>query len=205
MRTLIHIFIILLSNPIYAETIYVNLSANGANNGTSWQDAHTDLHDALEESLTGDTIWVAAGTYFPSSIGDRNAYFELKNGVKLMGGFDGTESQWSERDWASHPTILSGDIGLPGDSTDNSYTILFIGTSDTTTLADGLTFMLGNANGTAVFDRDRVRAGGALYIMGENSFAYPRIWNCRFENNYALKFGGAAYVNGVNGSDPNDV
>jgi SprB repeat/Chlamydia polymorphic membrane protein (Chlamydia_PMP) repeat len=202
MRTALYTFLVFLfiSNPSYGKIIYVNHLAVGANDGTDWQDAHPDLHDALSEALPGDTIWVAEGTYYPSQAGDRAAYFELKNGVKLMGGFAGTETELSERDWLAHPTTLSGDLGVPNDSTDNSYTILYIGTSDTTTLVDGLTFVRGNADGPAVFDRNLVRAGGALYIMGENSYAYPRIWNCRFEHNYALKFGGAAYVNGVNGS-----
>ncbi|TAK34539.1 MAG: hypothetical protein EPO28_15865, partial [Saprospiraceae bacterium] len=202
MRTSIYSFLVLflIANPIFGHIIYVNHLAGGANDGTNWQDAYHDPHDALSEALSGDTIWVAEGIYYPSLSGDKGAYFELKNGVKLMGGFAGTETLLNERDWAAHPTILSGDIGLPGDSTDNSYTILYIGASDTTTLVDGLTFVRGNADGPAVFDRNLVRSGGALYIMGENSYAYPRIWNCRFEHNYALKFGGAAYVNGVNGS-----
>ena len=52
------------SLPLSGTTLYVNASATGANNGTSWTDAYTDLQDALDNNCAGVTeIWVAAGTY----------------------------------------------------------------------------------------------------------------------------------------------
>lgn len=63
--------------------LYVKSNASGANNGTSWADAYTNLQSALSIVSSGDEIWVAAGTY--SSI-------TLKNGVSVYGGFAGTET-----------------------------------------------------------------------------------------------------------------
>ncbi len=56
------------------KRIYVNAVAAGANNGTTWVDAYTDLQRALDdaEKSIGDgaatqaEIWVAGGTYKPS-------------------------------------------------------------------------------------------------------------------------------------------
>ena len=45
---------------------YVNINATGANNGSSWTDAFTDLHDATFNIPSGE-IWVAQGTYTPTN------------------------------------------------------------------------------------------------------------------------------------------
>ncbi len=179
-----------------AQVIYVNQAATGSNNGTNWQNAYTDLHGALQAATTGDTVWVAQGIYFPTTGTDRNLRFELPDGVVLAGGFAGTEISFGQRDWQANETILSGDIGVENDSTDNSYTILFIGASDTTTVVDGFVFQRGTANSDTGGFTNPARCGGAIYIMGEDSYAYPRIRNCRFEHNYAEYYGGAVYVNG---------
>ena len=44
--------------------IYVDAAAtNGANNGSSWSDAYTDLQAALDAAAENAEIRVAAGTY----------------------------------------------------------------------------------------------------------------------------------------------
>ncbi|MBK9017855.1 MAG: hypothetical protein IPM82_29570 [Saprospiraceae bacterium] len=159
--------------------IHVNLNVQGGNqDGTSWPDAFSDLQDAIAVAAYGKEIWIAQGTYYPTSGSSRNAYFEMKNGVKLYGGFKGVEHTVNERDWQANETILSGDIGVPGDSLDNSYTILYIETADTTTIVDGLVFRHGNANRTNVSASHHGGSGGAIFIKPENSYSYPVIRNC---------------------------
>ncbi len=46
--------------------IFVDTSADGLNDGTSWQDAFVDLQDALVAADSGDEIWVAAGYHVDS-------------------------------------------------------------------------------------------------------------------------------------------
>ncbi|MBI1225410.1 MAG: DUF5123 domain-containing protein [Bacteroidetes bacterium] len=174
---------------------YVNTNVQGGNDdGTSWANAYLDLQDALAASQYGDEIWVAQGTYYPTAGTDRNISFELKDGVKLYGGFVGNETQLSQRNWITNETILSGDIGMLGDSSDNSYTILFIGVSDTTTIVDGLIFKNGNADSPTSGGVLNKSNGAAIYISSDIYYAYPKILNCKFENNHAIKSGGAVYI-----------
>ena len=98
-----------LSMGISAQnTIYVNQQATGIDNGNSWTDAYSDLQSALAAAQANDQIWVAAGTYKPGTL-DTDT-FNIITGVKLLGGFNGTETTAEERNWAENPTILSGDL-----------------------------------------------------------------------------------------------
>lgn len=68
-------------NSLPAAVIYVNPSATGNNTGQSWGDAFIELQVALLMAEPGDEIWVAAGSYFPTTGADRYASFVLPNGV----------------------------------------------------------------------------------------------------------------------------
>ncbi|MFT6333951.1 MAG: hypothetical protein ACJATI_000683 [Halioglobus sp.] len=93
---------------------YVNGGATGANDGSSWADAYTDLTAALG-TATGD-LWIAAGTYNPAGA---DATFEVTSPLNIYGGFAGTEASLADR-VDGNTTILSGD--LAGDDTDNVFT-----------------------------------------------------------------------------------
>ena len=177
---------------------YVNSTALGGNNGTSWPDAFTDLQIALQTAQASDEIWVTEGTYLPTYNNNRDTSFNLPSGTKLYGGFAGTETDLNQRNWLIHPTILSGDIGVLGDSTDNAYTILFMENPDSLTVVDGLVFRFGNAGYTANDQEpaSRYRSGGAIYILADWE-AFVTVSNCRFERNCARNHGGAVYVNGA--------
>src|SRR5262249_14970416 len=111
--------------------IYVKASATGANDGSNWTNAYTSLQSALSVASNGAEIWVATGTYLPTSGTDRSASFTLKSGVAVYGGFAGTETLLSQRNWATNVAILSGDIATTGTSSDNSYHVV-IGATDAT-------------------------------------------------------------------------
>ena len=158
--------------------LYVDAGATGDNNGTSWTDAYTDLQDALTGSRVGDEIWVAEGAYRPTIGSDRTISFQPKSGAPVYGGFAGTESERSQRDPAANVTVLSGDIGTPGDSSDNSYHVLVGATGAT---LDGLTITGGNANGAGGWGN----GAGMLNIGVE-----PVLVNCIISNNTAVRGGG---------------
>ena len=175
---------------------HVNPTATGQNNGTNWVNAFTNLHDALVVAQDGDEVWVAQGVYHPSETGNRSMAFEQWSGVRLYGGFAGTETQLADRP-ADGKSILDGDIGTPGDSLDNSYNLVYLYHPDSTTLIDGFVFRNAVANNPDGTNGQPGLSGGALYIDGANSIAYPLIRNCAFENNTAQRDGGAVYVNGA--------
>ncbi len=185
--------------------LYVNASSNGQNTGGSWTDAFTNLHQALAIAQTGDEVWVAEGMYRPDTATNRDRSFILKSGVKLYGSFAGTEDSPTQRNIPGHPTVLSGNIGNLADSTDNSYTILYIAYPDTSTLLDGLNFRHGYAvSDTNFFNLSPVLSGGAVYILAKNGKALPVFAHCTFRDNVAKSRGGAIFVQGQNstGSTP---
>lgn len=94
--------------PLARGVVYVDASASGANDGTSWADAHTSLKTAVDTSPAASEIWVATGTYTPGA--SRADSFVLKEGMSLYGGFTSGMTSLAQRDWNANPTILSGEI-----------------------------------------------------------------------------------------------
>ncbi len=169
-------------------TIYVNLNATGSNNGTTWTDAYTSLQSALAAASSGDQIWIAQGTYYPSALEDagdpRSATFTLKSGVAIYGGFLGGELVLEERDWSAHEVTLSGDLGVQGSRADNAYHVVSASGVDSTAVLDGVTITLGNAD--LVSDTDAKGRGGGLFNQG----ASPTLSHVIFYTNTAYLGGG---------------
>ncbi len=196
------LFLVLIANNTNAQ-IFVNSSATGINDGTSWQDAYTTLHDALENYNANDTIWVSAGTYLPQmpsawTGADKNTFYIYQD-VKLYGGFNGTETTLDERDPVANVTILSGDLDgddvtddFDNNRADNVKNVMYIDTMVTTaTIIDGFTIMGGHADGdfNVLITND---VGAGIWSYGS-----PQISNCRFTQNYALNAGGGLFLFGT--------
>lgn len=119
-----------LAAPARAGVIHVDRQAAGTSTGASWTDAFTDLQDALAVAQSGDEVWVAEGAYTPASGGlDPKAVFVIPSGVRLYGGFAGSEVVLTQRDPALHVVTLSGDLlgddaQGPDHQADNSHRIL---------------------------------------------------------------------------------
>ncbi|HEX2971648.1 MAG TPA: right-handed parallel beta-helix repeat-containing protein, partial [Tepidisphaeraceae bacterium] len=99
--------------------VYVDGTARGANDGTSWADAYTSLQEAMQTAELEAVIWVAEGTYTPGTL--RTDAFQLRSRVAIYGGFPDGGGTWQQRNPAANPTILSGEIGNPATNLDNSY------------------------------------------------------------------------------------
>ncbi len=167
------------------NVIYVDKLAQGDKSGQSWNDGMTDLQAALTLAATCDIeqIWVANGTYYPTTTLDRSATFHLLNGVAIYGGFAGTETYLSERDTTAYPTILSGDIGIVGYSHDNSYHVVTGSGTDATAILDGFIITQGAANDGETCPN---ACGGGFY----NDNGSPTLSSLLFRKNSAIYGGG---------------
>ncbi|UPT69849.1 MAG: hypothetical protein M0D53_11980 [Flavobacterium sp. JAD_PAG50586_2] len=145
--------------------------------GTSWSTAKRDLQIAINTAASGDVIWVKSGTYYPTHdpfgsttpANNRDKTFTLKNGVKVYGGFSGTETQLNQRNWETNLTTLSGDLGVLNTLTDNAYHVVITVNLSSATLLDCVTITKGYATApnpsaitvnTRVIDRYK---GGGVY------------------------------------------
>jgi predicted outer membrane repeat protein len=181
----------------------VKATASGANNGTSWSDAYTDLQSALNDSSC-EQAWVAKGTYRPTSTNDRSASFQVRRGLSLFGGFAGNEARINPRS-ATNQTTLSGDIGTTGDVNDNSYHVVHLdGTTAAgsitaaTNVIDGFTITGGNANGAS--DIDRKGAGMLCNGSGSGHECSPWLNNLDIVANHAADWAGGAFFYGEGGN-----
>ena len=166
----------------YLAVIYVK--PDGTGNGSSWANAMggADFSAMLkwinrQNSGTAYEFRVAAGTYAQSET------LPLPKGVKLYGGFAGTETETiASRDIKTNETILSRDA-----SVDNiSIVTAEGGATSADTVLDGFTITGGT--GTHV--------GGSYYVGGGMVLdaSSPAIINCEFSNNNVPTAGGAVYM-----------
>ncbi|NBC19227.1 MAG: hypothetical protein GVY18_18130, partial [Bacteroidetes bacterium] len=205
--TFLFLLLAFAAGPVQAQ-IYVDADATGADDGTSWTDAYTDLQSALATATGSDEVWIAAGTYTPTGGTDRRASFRItgaQDGLKLYGGFAGSEALPEQRDPQTHVVTLSGDIGAPGDASDNSYHVVYldggqgVGDIGPSTVIDGLTIAHGRADRFVTNDN-----GGGLYCDGGGGQCSPTIRDVIFADNSASDAGGAlvAFGFGTIGSNP---
>lgn len=207
---MITIFILGIACTVAAgRTIYVDSDATGLNDGSSWENAYNFLQDALADSnssLKPVEIRVAQGNYrpdednkHPDGTGEREATFQLINGVTIKGGYAGFgQPDPNARDIEEHETILSGDLDgndvdvndpcdLLGEPTrfENSFHVITGTGTDETAILDGFTITGGNANGS---ERQNKRGGG-MY----NTNSGVTVLSCTFKWNFSLGWGGGIY------------
>ena len=125
------------------------------------------------------------GIYKPTRSTDRTVSFALEDGVSIYGGFAGTETLLAQRDPAHHITTLSGDIGMLGDASDNSYHVVTSSGLDASAVLDGFTITGGAASDSSAPNSE---GGGML-----NDASSPTLANLIFSGNSASDAGGGLY------------
>jgi predicted outer membrane repeat protein len=179
----------------WAQTrLYVDDDAPCPGDGLSWATAFCDLRDARDYAWAHpevEEIRVAHGTYYPDrGTGIRAETFELLSNLAFRGGYRGlTACDPNDPNEPNDPnyhnidaceTILSGEIGNPDVTTDNSYHVVTGTGTDATAIIDGFTITAGRADGSNPHNN-----GAGLINLGGS----PLIANCTFVDNYATNAG----------------
>ncbi|MEQ9375563.1 MAG: choice-of-anchor Q domain-containing protein [Imperialibacter sp.] len=182
-RVMVVITLLVVCSGAWAQKVHVDRNATGNGDGASWANAVTDLQSAIDLAATVANssnpvqVWVKADTYKPTTGTDRTIRFKIKNYVEMYGGFDGSESSLSQRDIGKNLTVISGDIGVLDDRTDNSQGLFLIDASvNGPIFFDG--FVIENA-----YDPSNVSTFG---IITPESGATPTsvtFSNCTFSSN----------------------
>ncbi|NJX16289.1 T9SS type A sorting domain-containing protein [Tamlana crocina] len=167
---------------------YVDANATGANDGSSWTDAFTNVTDALALTNLNDAVWVAKGTY---TLADKNTPIAVNTDeVDIIGGFAGTETTLADRDLTAihttNATIFTGDINgddIDGDfssnKTDNAERLFELRTSNVT--FDGIIF-------ENIYDTSQsggVEENGVIFIPNNLNANNLKIKNSIFRSNYS--------------------
>jgi len=129
--------------PLMAQqVVYVDASATGANDGSTWSDAYVNLQDAIDEANLNASadyeIQVAEGTYYPDDDNvaqidgitgpsegdhfsdDRSETFVIaRDNIMIHGGYP---SGGGERNPMDNRTVLSGDITQDDITDDHNIT-----------------------------------------------------------------------------------
>ncbi len=163
------------------NNLYVDHTATGMNDGSSWADAFTDLQAAMAVGL-GKTIHIAEGIYYPTSGTSRGAEFKIPSDATVLGGYS---SGGGTRDPELYVTELSGDIdGIAGFEGNSFHVVKLANVSNV--IVDGLTIRDGAATNTSSFARAR---GGGVYCIGST----VTFNDVKFRWNKAI-YGGACFA-----------
>jgi predicted outer membrane repeat protein len=182
------------------NTIYVNINATGANDGTSWINAFNKLQDALDLAMQCDkvdSIKIAQGNYIPTSNpfspNDPKKYcFHIANsGIKVSGGWDPDKNTQTGKE-----TVLNGDRGGNNIKSEFVNHVMITNGLKSSFVLDKLTFTNGNSgyynDYTSIQYYSQnfyIDKGGALF----NILSSLTISHCYFKYNSAYSFGGAIY------------
>jgi hypothetical protein len=177
---------VLESRCLLSNTVYVDHTATGTDDGSSWANAYTSLQSALTANPSaGTTIDVAAGTYSPG--GSATNTFDVPAGVTLSGGFANGGSVSASP--STNVTVLSGGGINNHVVTLNGYAFQNV----TPTTLEGFTVTGGNADGGGAANN----GGGVLAVSGSGASVedrsgsiYVDINNCSINGNTATGDGG---------------
>jgi hypothetical protein len=199
---------LLVINNLSAQIKYVDISAAGANDGSSWSDAYSQLSVALI-AAGADTsiheILVAEGSYSPAVKGLDSAFGISRGGLKVLGGYP---SGGGIRDIARHPTLMEGKLKAGGNSR-HLLVISGLTASSDSVIVDGFIIQngLANAVGSVSYSGTGVlrNTGGGISIVNCANGRKTVIAHCQIRSNkancasaplggYTKGFGGGVYV-----------
>lgn len=156
------------------ERVYVDQSAGGQNDGTSWENAFTNLGEAIASSGGQSQFHIAEGVYYPDDFEPaanlRDSRFTLTMAQHLVGGYP---AGGGDRNSEIYRTILSGDLdqddvdgngdGVIASYEDivggNAYRVLELPELESRVFLSGITITAGSATGEEAEESQSVGAG----------------------------------------------
>lgn len=157
--------------------IYVDQSANGNNDGSSWADAFTDIQSAVNVAMDNDEILIAEGLY------QQGTEILINKPLIIRGGYDANNGS---QNMTANPTIIDGN---------NSHRVLNISAE---TVLIGLTIQHGRVYSEVAGGVSETSGGGILatekltgvqLIIKNNSAESNSIGNT-FVNATSFTYGG---------------
>jgi len=153
---------------------YVKPVAIGTGDGSSWENASSNIQAMINASASGNQVWIAAGTY------PLTATLQMKEGVNVYGGFYGNENNVNDRaksdldgngtiePWEfTHASVLDGQNARQVLNQPDDFTI--------ETIYDGLTF---------------IKGGNTSVGAGASIRAKSQLLNCIVSGNTSTQIGG---------------
>ena len=204
------------TTTVSSGIVFVDQNATGSNGGTSWTNAYRHLETAIQNAgpSGGQTveIWVAKGTYKPTTGTDQAATFTLSDHVAIYGGFAGNEGSRDARDWTANVTTLSGDLDNTHTASggDAYHVVTAPASASSASVLDGFTISYGNASGSSTsngggmlnsgspalahltFTANAANAGGGLSVQSGS----PALSQVNFSANTATGGGGMLVLSG---------
>ena len=116
-----------------ASAVYVATNGSETASGVDWANA-TTLQAGLDNYVSGDSLFLRAGVYTPTAtdsegiavIDARDATYVLPDGIKIYGGFVGTETESASREMSflhtTNATVIEGDRGTMQTETEANNT-----------------------------------------------------------------------------------
>lgn len=102
--------------PEPSTIVYAKPGAPAGGDGTTWEKAFSNLQVAVDAAArTGGQVWAARGTFYGS--------IEMKEGVRLYGGFAGTETELSQRNYNTNQTVINATGYATGVTAANASTL----------------------------------------------------------------------------------
>jgi len=191
---------------VFAVGNVLYVSTDGTGDGSSWANASslTAAADVARGMEVKPEIWVKAGTYVFSS----TVLFDY---LFIYGGFSGSETALSERNWAANKTIFDGNdaiqlfrnsLGTERGSNATSIPCLLDGVivqnglSPVDVNGGGMIINNGAVIRNCIFRNNATQGGkhGAAIHCNTNTIV---IENCLFINNTSSGNGGAVQIGGT--------
>lgn len=193
---------ITLEEPVKNRVRHVAETASEGGDGSVRAPFHS-LQEAIDSSVDGDTIRVAAGTYYPTYTStEKNPYttFNIDRSLTIEGGYNDDFSA------VTGVSVFSGDLNGDNAAGDGDAVHVFTVAKNAALELSDAVVEGGFSKGTngagiwcqgprVVLDRVTVR-NNISRSLGAGVYAYGQIIarNCSFENNETTGNGGAIYA-----------